>query len=127
MKHSTLSPNLARARAALRIAAAAFAVASVAVPFAAGPALAHGEAPANDALPAGADCVGYDPANLTIVRANGEYEVHDGNHSMLGFVSEADARAAVGVAARFHQLCFVGREAANSGPDRYRHIMTYFQ
>jgi len=83
------------------------------------------EVPQPPAEPTPEDCVSYDPANLTVAVSGDAWLLRDGNHAMKIFDTVADAEDAKRVARNWRQLCFIGR--GNSGPDRYRHMVTYFR
>ncbi len=76
--------------------------------------------------PSAEDCVGYNPANLTVQNAGAVgWRVVDGSHAMLVFDTESDAIDGVRVARGWRQMCFIGR--ANTRPDRYRYISYYWK
>lgn len=76
-------------------------------------------------LAAAVDCVSYNPANLSVTASGDAWVLRDGTHAMKLFDTAADAEDARRVARNWKQLCFIGR--GNSGPDRYRHMITYFK
>ena len=72
--------------------------------------LANGAAPAG-AIP-GEDCIGFNPANLSIIQTNGRWKVVDGSHAMFDFnANRAEAEQALQIIKKhgFTQSCFVGR------------------
>ncbi|WFE27241.1 hypothetical protein O7623_29050 [Solwaraspora sp. WMMD791] len=71
------------------------------------------------------DCVGYDPANLTIQQQGDAWLMRDGNHAIKNFATKADAEDGVKVARNWTRICYIGR--GNDRPDRHRYIVTYFQ
>jgi hypothetical protein len=75
--------------------------------------------------PAQEDCVSYDPSNLTVTADGDAWLLRDGGHRMKLFDTQADAEDARRVARNWQQMCYIGR--GNSGPDRYRTMVNYFQ
>ncbi|MFY1695268.1 hypothetical protein [Solwaraspora sp. WMMA2101] len=71
------------------------------------------------------DCVGYDPANLTIQQQGDAWLMRDGNHAIKNFATKVDAEDGVKVARNWTRICYIGR--GNDRPDRHRYIITYFQ
>lgn len=71
------------------------------------------------------DCVGYDPANLTLHQQGDTWLLRDGNHAIKIFANRADAEDGVKVARNWTRICYIGR--GNDRPDRHRYIVTYFQ
>jgi len=71
------------------------------------------------------DCVGFNPANLTVSSAgtSGWY-LRDGTHSLALFDTSADAQDALKVARNHTLSCFIGR--GNHRSDRYRYLVHYF-
>jgi hypothetical protein len=77
------------------------------------------------AAPAPEDCVGFDPANLTVTASGDAWLLRDGGHAMKLFDTKADAEDGRRVARNWTKLCFIGR--GNDEPDRYRYIVHYFK
>jgi hypothetical protein len=58
------------------------------------------------------DCLGFNPNNLSInTDIAGMFRVVDGNHSMFGLNSQADAQKAISIIKHYqmNEICFVGR------------------
>ena len=76
-------------------------------------------------LPAPEDCVGYDPAALSVVALGDAWLLRSGDQAMQRFDTAADAEDARRVARNWRQVCYIGR--GSTGPDRYRHVINYFK
>lgn len=71
------------------------------------------------------DCVGYDPANLSVTQQGDAWLMRDGNHAIKIFATSLDAQDGVKVARNWTKICYIGR--GNERADRHRYIVTYFQ
>jgi hypothetical protein len=60
---------------------------------------------------AGEDCLGFNPANVSVSSAGGIWRMVDGGHAMFAFPNQAEAEKAVQIVKHynFNQSCFVGR------------------
>ncbi|WP_326555005.1 hypothetical protein [Micromonospora sp. NBC_01813] len=84
-----------------------------------------GAEPEPEVTPAAEDCVGYDPANLSVTQQGDAWLMRDGNHAIKLFATSLDAQDGVKVARNWTQICYIGR--GNERADRRRYIVTYFQ
>jgi hypothetical protein len=59
----------------------------------------------------GEDCLSFNPGNLRIIQQNSNWQLVDGNHSILSFPNRAEADVALTVIRKygFEYICFVGR------------------
>jgi hypothetical protein len=85
----------------------------------------NGDGTGAEVTAAAEDCVGYDPANLTLHQQGDTWLMRDGNHAIKIFANRADAEDGVKVARNWTRICYIGR--GNDHPDRHRYIVTYFQ
>jgi len=77
-------------------------------------------------IPAGEDCLSYDPYGLVISDEGATgWILTDGSSNMLLLDNVSDAEAAANVALAHNQQCFIGRD--NSRPDRYAYIFEYWK
>jgi hypothetical protein len=75
---------------------------------------------------AGEDCISYNPATVGVFdRAALGWRLEDGSNFLVLFDDHADANRGLTVARGASRLCFVGR--ANSRPDRWGYMFTYWQ
>ncbi|MFV2020480.1 hypothetical protein [Micromonospora sp. LOL_023] len=81
--------------------------------------------PEPEVTAAAEDCVGYDPANLSVTQQSDAWLMRDGSHAIKLFATSLDAQDGVKVARNWTQLCYIGR--GNERADRHRYIVTYFQ
>jgi hypothetical protein len=93
-----------------------------------GPPTAAPVTPTPDTLPwpSPADCIGYDPTNITVSYNSsfGVYQVISGSDALLAYQNQADANDGAALARRYTQQCFVGR--SNTCSNRYQCIMDYW-
>lgn len=72
------------------------------------------------------DCLPYDVRALRIVDEGAlGWLLTDGNSRMLGLDNEADAKAALALAKKYTQHCFIGR--GNKRPNRKDYIVDYWK
>lgn len=72
------------------------------------------------------DCLSYDVASLQIVNLGEKgWRLTDGRSSMLILDNETDANAALALAKKYKQHCFIGR--GNKRPDRVSYIVDYWK
>lgn len=77
-------------------------------------------------MPAGEDCLAYDPFALTLSDQGAlGWILTDGTSSMMLLDDLPDAQLAANVAMAHTQQCFVGRD--NTRPDRYAYIFEYWK
>jgi hypothetical protein len=76
--------------------------------------------------PSPADCTSHNPATLSIkYTASGPlWQVVDGNHALLAYKREVDAKAGLALAKAYKKHCFIGRN--NTRADRFLYIMDYW-
>ncbi len=73
------------------------------------------------------DCIGFNPATLTVTQNGADWFVMSGNMSMSMFASQTDAQVMVNIIVGngWTQQCFVGRD--NHRADRLTYIMEYWK
>ena len=72
------------------------------------------------------DCISYDTASLEIVNLGEKgWRLTDGRSSMLILNNETDANAALALAKKYNQQCFIGRD--NKRQDRKSYIVSYWK
>jgi hypothetical protein len=70
------------------------------------------------AWPSPADCVGHNPATVTVTGSGSLWQVVDGSHALMAFSTNANAQAGLALAKAYKTHCFIGRGTA--------HIMDYW-
>lgn len=73
------------------------------------------------------DCVGYNPATVSIAADGSAYDIVDGAHAMLIVDNVADADAALALVRNYNRHCFIGRGNGRTGNDYYRYIVSYWK
>jgi hypothetical protein len=85
------------------------------------------QTPADD-WPSPADCVSYNPANLTVAFANGAYTVSDGGKKVLtvsGYSGDNTGDQALALAKRYKKHCYIGRD--NNREDHNQYVFDYWR
>ena len=71
-------------------------------------------------------CTPFDPAALQLIEAGDVWQLRRADGAILkGFVSREDADAALAVAKRYSQLCYIGKNNGRPNPERY--MMEYWK
>lgn len=75
-----------------------------------------------------ANCVSYNPGNLTVAFANGAYTVSDGGKKVLtvsGYSDDNTGDQALALAKRYKKHCLIGQ--GNSRADHYQYVFDYWR
>jgi hypothetical protein len=86
----------------------------------------YGDSGARVPIPGPEDCLGHDPALLSIESLGGDvWQLMEGDRPMTSFDGEADARAGLALAQAFGERCFIGRD--NERSERRLYITEYWK